>query len=586
MTGSINTFVALDVETTGLSPFLDEIIELAAIKFKDGKIVDEFVTLIHPSRQIPARITQITGITNSMVASAPRMDEIISKFLKFCAGELIVAHNASFDMGFINAACDKYGLTFDNKVVCTLQLSRKKLNLPNNKLATVSRHFSLEDSGFHRAKADATICGEIFLYLADEGKMQDISDEIMPEAEREQPLVDDNPLTVTQLNHYIKNLIENDVNLFSVSVCAEVSNFKKHYSGHLYLSLKDDTSVIRAVMFKHVAGQLKFQPEDGMKVVVTGKVSVYEATGQYQIYIDSMTPYGAGDLHVAFEQLKKKLSEAGFFDDSRKRAICKFPLKIGVVTSPTGAVIQDIINVITRRFPICEILLYPAKVQGDGAVEQIVEGIEYFNSRTDIDTMIVGRGGGSIEDLWAFNEEKVAMAIVNSKIPIISAVGHETDFTIADFVADLRAPTPSAAAEVATMSNIEIRAALKNYYGKMLFALKQTIENRRQLLKRFSVKSPLDAINTHRLRLDSYIEKIGFSAENILTGKRNALAVCVGRLNALSPLKVISRGYSVTQNGLGKAIRSVEDVDKGEKIVTRLEDGIISSIVEEVVIHE
>ncbi|MBQ7953456.1 MAG: exodeoxyribonuclease VII large subunit, partial [Clostridia bacterium] len=275
-------------------------------------------------------------------------------------------------------------------------------------------------------------------------------------------------ITVTQLNKYIKNLLETDINLSQISVKGEISNFKLHSSGHCYMTIKDETAQIRAVMFKTYTSSLKFTPENGMKITATGKISVYERDGQYQMYIFSMQPDGLGDLHVEFEKLKAKLTAEGIFDASHKKPIPKTPKTIGVVTSPTGAAIRDIINVVTRRYPLAEIIVCPVLVQGENSAKQIANAIEYMNRENMADVLIVGRGGGSIEDLWSFNEEVVAYAIYNSKIPIISAVGHETDFTIADFAADLRAPTPSAAAELAVPSVLELKGNISMYLNRMI----------------------------------------------------------------------------------------------------------------------
>lgn len=562
------TYIALDVETTGLNPQDDEIIELAAIKFDNGEIVDEFVTLLKPSFRIPQRITDITGITNSMVANAPTIDDVLPDFIKFCGNTDIVAHNADFDMGFINCAVGGLGLKVDNKVHCTLVLARKYLKLVNNQLATVANHFGLADKEFHRAKADAMACGEIYWYLANENYLQDNS------------LKDpsDLAISVTDLNKYIKNLLEGDFELGNITVSGEISNFKPNFSGHLYMSLKDDKSAIKAVMWKSNVAKLKFKPEDGMKVVARGRISLYEPSGQYQIVIDTLAAEGVGDLYVAYEQLKKKLELEGYFDAAKKKPLIKFPKKIGVVTSPTGAVIKDIINVATRRYKACEIILYPSKVQGKGGELDVAAGIEYFNTRDDIDTLIVGRGGGSIEDLWNFNEEIVARAIYNSKIPIISAVGHETDFTIADFVADVRAATPSQAAEFAVPSAEEIRNYLGEKYRRMLQALKSKIENYRQLLQKFEVKGPKNAIETYRMRIDNLVEKLEYLANKSFNNKKNQMAILSGKLNALSPLEVLHRGYAIAEIK-GKKISEAE---KGDKLITKLDKITIESVVEKV----
>ena len=304
--------------------------------------------------------------------------------------------------------------------------------------------------------------------------------------------------TVSQLNAYMKRVVDGQAALNDIWIKGEISNFKDHFSGHLYITLKDDGGVLKAVMFKGAAARLTFKAEDGMKVLARGRIGVYEQSGTYQLYISEMTPDGLGELYVAYEQLKKKLSEEGLFDDEKKKPIPKYPEKVGVITAATGAAVRDIINVITRRYPYCEIIIYPAQVQGQGAAESVVSGIEYFNETMSCDTLIVGRGGGSIEDLWAFNEEIVARAIFASKIPVISAVGHETDFTIADFVADLRAPTPSAAAEIAVPSQLELLSKISTMSGRMQNALVNSLKNKRLRVEKLSMRSPQNRIKPAR----------------------------------------------------------------------------------------
>lgn len=380
-------------------------------------------------------------------------------------------------------------------------------------------------------------------------------------------------VTVSSLNKHIKALIENDLSLSGISVKGELSNFKRHSSGHCYMTLKDESSAIAAVMFRGAADKLRFNPENGMKVIATGRVSVYERDGRYQIYIDSMQPDGIGDLHIAFEQLKEKLQSMGLFDQSRKKPIPKFPKTVGVVTSPTGAAVRDIVNVISRRYPLCEVLICPVLVQGDGAARQISGAIQYINKTRCADVIIVGRGGGSLEDLWAFNEEPVAMAIAASDIPVISAVGHETDFSISDFVADLRAPTPSAAAELAVPSAIELKAAAAKSYNAMLSSLHKNLEYKRSVLSRFSLKNPMDIINRDRISIDNY-EKHMTAAFNLkLQEKKKLLYVNSAKLDSLSPLSVLSRGYGVVSDEKGRVIKSAGDISQGDKINLRLNDG-------------
>ena len=410
-------------------------------------------------------------------------------------------------------------------------------------------------------------------------------------------------ITVTQLNKYIKNLLETDINLSQVSVKGEISNFKLHSSGHCYMTIKDETAQIHAVMFKTYASALKFTPENGMKITATGKISVYERDGQYQMYIFAMQPDGLGDLHVEYEKLKAKLTAEGIFDTAHKKPIPKIPKAIGVVTSPTGAAIRDIINVATRRYPLAEIIVCPVLVQGENSAKQIANAIEYMNREKLADVLIVGRGGGSIEDLWSFNEEVVAYAIYNSEIPIISAVGHETDFTIADFAADLRAPTPSAAAELAVPSALELKANISAYLNRMLMVTKQTIDLKRSIVSGFSLKSPIDYINQNRLRTDNamqkisnlvtesviksrnktdvYSQKINNTVMNMFSEKAKQLTVNVAKLDALSPLKVMTRGYSVAL-AKDNILKSVDNVCKGDEITVRLADGSIDCMVENI----
>ena len=410
-------------------------------------------------------------------------------------------------------------------------------------------------------------------------------------------------ITVTQLNKYIKNLLETDINLSQVSIKGEISNFKLHSSGHCYMTIKDENSAVRAVMFKTYASALKFTPENGMKIVATGKISLYERDGQYQLYIFSMQPDGIGDLHIEFEKLKARLSAEGLFDESHKKHVPKIPKAIGVITSPTGAAIRDIINVTTRRYPLAEIVVCPVLVQGENSAKQITNAIEYMNRENMADVLIVGRGGGSIEDLWSFNEETVAYAIYNSEIPVISAVGHETDFTISDFVADLRAPTPSAAAELAVPSELEIKSNISTFFNRMLSVTKQTIDLKRSVISSFTLKSPLDFINQSRLRTDNAIQKISNTlsetviknryraetsiqkittlSENLLSQKSKELEVNIAKLDAFSPLKVMTRGYSVTQNKNG-VVKSIENTKKGDEITVILKDGKLDCTVENI----
>lgn len=391
-------------------------------------------------------------------------------------------------------------------------------------------------------------------------------------------------ITVSQLNFYIKSLFDADVNLSYVFLSGEISNFTNHYrTGHLYMTLKDANASVKAVMFRSSASRLKFVPENGMKVIVKGRVSVFERDGQYQVYIDDMQPDGAGALTIAFEQLKAKLQKQGLFDSEAKKPIPKFPRKIGVVTSPTGAAIQDIRNIVFRRFPSAEIILYPVLVQGDGAAQQIADAIEYFNQKDLADVLIVGRGGGSIEDLWAFNEEIVAYAIYNSIIPVISAVGHETDFTISDFVADLRAPTPSAAAELAVPDKAELLNNLNFLIKHCNQAMFDILSGKRNELEYITssvyLKNPLMLIRQKQMQFDSVTSRIRNSALLTLAEEKTRFAKAASALDSLSPFKVLARGYSVVSDADGKIISASADLKKDDVINIKFSKGNAECIV-------
>ncbi len=385
------------------------------------------------------------------------------------------------------------------------------------------------------------------------------------------------PLKVSELNGYIKNIIDGDEMLANVYIKGEISNFKRHYSGHLYFTLKDETSLIKCVMFKSYTNYLNFEPKDGMSVVILGSVSVFERDGVYQVYAKGMEPEGVGALYKAYEKLKAKLSEEGLFDEAHKKPIPILPRAIGVVTSKTGAVIRDIINVTTRRLPNVNIILYPAAVQGEGAAQTIVNGIKYFNKAKNVDTIIIGRGGGSLEDLWPFNEEITARAIYESEIPIISAVGHETDFTIADFVADLRAPTPSAAGELAVPDVLEVRWKLENINKRLANSLRKKVENVRikydNLKNSRALKNPYDALRQKMIVCDNLYKNIENNFSLKVKDRHIKLVGFIGRLENLSPLKTMLRGYSIVENLDGKVIKSVNDLSKNDEISIRLNDG-------------
>lgn len=388
-------------------------------------------------------------------------------------------------------------------------------------------------------------------------------------------------ISVKELNSYIKSRIETDVLLSLVCVRGEISNFKHHYTGHMYMSLKDDSGSIRAVMFRSAASNLKFEPKNGMNVLVTGRVSVYERDGQYQIYIDTMIPDGIGQLYAAYEQLKMRLESEGYFEQKLKKPIPRFPKSIGVVTAPNGAAVKDIINVITRRYPLANIKIFPALVQGAGAKESICKGIEYLNEKSLCDVIIVGRGGGSIEDLWAFNEECVAMAIFNSKIPIISAVGHETDFTISDFVSDLRAPTPSAAAEIATPSAEELINMLQGSQNRLCAALSTLVKYKKDKLKALTerriFREPSMLLENKFQLLDEVVTSFETSYTNALSKFSDKLSKCSYKLNALNPLNVLSRGYSVAYTDR-TTIKKIKDFENVEEFNLQLSDGIAECV--------
>ena len=387
-----------------------------------------------------------------------------------------------------------------------------------------------------------------------------------------------NPITVTDLNKYIKNKIDGDEMLNNVLVKGEISNFKNHYTGHMYFTLKDENSLIKCVMFKSYTTHLSFMPKDGMKVMVLGSVAVFERDGIYQIYAKAMKEDGLGSLYTAYEELKKKLEQEGLFAESHKKKIPFMPKTIGVLTSNTGAVIRDIINVSTRRNPGVHIRLYPVPVQGPGAAEKIAEGIKFMNENKLADVLIIGRGGGSLEDLWPFNQEIVARAIYDSELPIISAVGHETDFTIADFVADLRAPTPSAAAELAVANIEDVRETLKLYNNRYKVALKKKIELMRlsyeKCMARPAYKNPTQKINEQYMVIDMKVKALQNSMMLKLKEAKTSFVKETAKLDSLSPLKTLTRGYSiVTKQESGKVIKSVDDLNSGEKVNLRLSDG-------------
>lgn len=385
-------------------------------------------------------------------------------------------------------------------------------------------------------------------------------------------------LSVSQLNRYIKMNFDADENLANIFISGEISNFTNHYrTGHLYFTLKDDSAAVRAVMFNSSAKRLKFMPEDGMKVIARGRVSVYEASGQYQLYVDDMQPDGVGALNLAYEQLKEKLQKEGLFSELHKKPLPPYPEKVGVITSPTGAAVRDIINVLGRRFPYAEIVFCPVLVQGDGAHLQLIDAVNLFNSERAADVIIIGRGGGSIEDLWEFNDEGLARAVYNSEIPVISAVGHETDFTICDFVADMRAPTPSAAAELAVPDANELQYALSALKNRMFLNVSSGIADRRSRLEyltsKGALKSPDEMLSNRSQRLDTAFSKMLSSYENRIGGKKVEFISAATALSKLDPMSVLMRGFAFVSDKSGKNVYSSQALAKGDKINVRFHDG-------------
>lgn len=391
--------------------------------------------------------------------------------------------------------------------------------------------------------------------------------------------------TVTEINEYIKWLIDGEAQLQDIYVVGELSNFKKHTTGHCYFSLKDEKSEIRAVMFASYARKLNFKPENGMKLLVHARVSVYPQGGSYQLYVDAMQPDGIGSLYLAYEQLKAKLSKEGLFNDEFKKPIPKYPNKIGVITSPTGAAIRDIINVATRRMPNVQILLYPTLVQGSEAAADLTKAVEYFNIENNVDVIIIGRGGGSIEDLWAFNDENLARAIFKSQIPVISGVGHEIDFTICDFVADIRAATPSQAAEFATTDINETIKILNGFETRAINSLlgyvsyyKEKLEN---IKNKRVFKIPESMLDIPKMRFSSIVEGLKSNMTEINMSYRERFAKVNSKLIALNPMSVLSRGYGAIYNENNEIVKSSKSVKNGDRVKVKLFDGDFNATVTE-----
>lgn len=393
-------------------------------------------------------------------------------------------------------------------------------------------------------------------------------------------------LSVTQINEYIRALINGDEILSMITARGEISNLTFHRSGHIYFTLKDEGGVLKAVMFRSNAQRVRFALKEGMNVIVYGRISIYTPSGQYQLYAENIQPDGIGALYVAYEQIKQRLADEGLFDQSRKKTVPRFPATVGIVTSPTGAAIHDMINVMSRRYPAAKLLLYPALVQGDTAYKSLISGISYFNEQKCADVIIIGRGGGSLEDLWAFNNVELAYAIARSEIPVISAVGHESDFTIADFVADLRAPTPSAAAELAVPDALALRSTL-NYD---LSLLEKTIITRIERYKKDLnllasskvLTSKQELLDTYRMNTSITSDKLDASIEKIISAKRFEFSISAAKLDSISPLNTLARGYAIVQESSGRALSSIDGISIGDIIDIRLSNGVIEANVEKI----
>ena len=391
---------------------------------------------------------------------------------------------------------------------------------------------------------------------------------------------------VSQINEYIKLRFDDDAFLNNLFLRGEVSNYKCYPSGHHYFSLKDAGGSIRCVMFRGSAFSLRFRPENGMKVIAQGRISVFPRDGTYQFYVNQMTVDGVGDLHVAFEQLKAKLLAEGLFDPSRKRPLPRYPHTIAIITSSAGAALRDMLRILRKRYPLCEVKLLPVRVQGEEAPGEIAAALAYANRYRVADLIITGRGGGSIEDLWAFNDERVARAIAASELPVISAVGHEPDVTISDFVADLRAATPSNAAELAVPDQMELRQALAARQALLLTQMQKRLKQERGTLERLAssrvLKSPINYINDRRLQVDYVQHRLTAAFSETVQRKHRRFASLTAKLDAMSPLKVLARGYSMASDGQGTLLRSVKQIKPGDRLTVQFADGSAAAVVEEV----
>lgn len=396
--------------------------------------------------------------------------------------------------------------------------------------------------------------------------------------------MNDKYLTVTAVTKYIKYKIDTDDNLKYIFIKGEISNCKYHSTGHIYFSIKDENSILNAIMFSTNAKKLTFTPNDGMKVLITGRISVYEAAGKYQIYVEEMIEDGVGNLYAEFEKLKKKLETKGLFDPNHKKDIPKMPSKVGVITASTGAAIRDIVSTIKRRFPICEIYLFPSLVQGENASKDLVNKLLQADNY-GVDVIIIGRGGGSIEDLWAFNDEELANTIYNAKTPIISAVGHEVDFTICDFVSDLRAPTPTGAAELAVPNMSDIMINLEHLKIRLNESLNKKIDYNKLMLNNlknsFVLKNPMLLYENKKQNIDLYFEKLNNMMDYRLEKTNTKFSNLISKLELLNPLSVLSKGYSVTYKD-DKVIKDVSKLKKNDSVTIRLYNGLFEAKVEEI----
>ncbi len=393
----------------------------------------------------------------------------------------------------------------------------------------------------------------------------------------------DNIYSVSQVNKYIKNLFENDMLLRTISIKGEITNFKAHYTGHLYFTLKDESSSIKCVMFKGNADKVKFDLSDGMSVIITGQITSFERDGAYQLYAREIEPDGMGALYLAYEQLKEKLEKEGLFREEIKKPIPYIPKRVGIITSRTGAVIRDIINVSTRRYKNVNLLIYPSAVQGVDVATTVTKGIKVFNEMKNVDVIIIARGGGSFEDLFGFNDERIARAVYESEIPVVSAVGHETDFTICDFVSDLRAPTPSAAAELVYPSRMEIIEKIKVNNLRLNRAILDNIKNKKEYINRIKAKAiykrPQELITTGKMILDKYKRQLEYDMHAKIAIDKSKIRNNVAKLESLSPLKTLARGYSIVEDVDGKCITDVNNVEKGQEINVILDKGSLSAVV-------